>query len=96
MAHTEGPCACAKRWPKEPGSALMTKLMSPCECSVTFLLRCRATTGKPEPLEQAAQQLRIGRGVFDELESVGTHGFENGVLGIVEFGPSLASGSKLI
>ena len=28
---------------------------------------------KPEPLEQAAQQLRVGRGVFDELESVGTH-----------------------
>src|SRR5678815_3595337 len=47
MAHTEGPCACAKRWPKESGSALMMKLMSPWECSVTFLLRCCATTGKP-------------------------------------------------
>src|SRR4030095_7565450 len=47
MAQTEGPCACANCWPKEPCSAFMTKLMSPCECSVTFLLRCRATTGKP-------------------------------------------------
>src|SRR5688572_23967595 len=47
MAHTDGPCAWANRCPKEPGSALTTKLMSPCECSVTFLLRCRATTGKP-------------------------------------------------
>ena len=26
-----------------------------------------------EPLEQAAQQLGIGRGVFDELEAVGAH-----------------------
>ena len=27
-----------------------------------------------QPLEQRAQQLRIGRGVFDELEAVGAHG----------------------
>ena len=47
MAQTDGPCACANRCPNEPGSALITKLMSPWECSVTFLLRCRATTGKP-------------------------------------------------
>src|SRR5690349_3584980 len=47
MAQTDGPCACAKRCAKESGSALMMKLMSPCECSVTFLLRWWATTGKP-------------------------------------------------
>src|SRR6186713_2407443 len=47
IAQTDGPCAWAKRCPKEPGSALMTKLMSPCECRVTFLLRCCATTGNP-------------------------------------------------
>src|ERR1700754_3091515 len=47
IAHTDGPCAAANRWPKEYGSALMMKLMSPWECSVTFLLRWRAVTGKP-------------------------------------------------
>ena len=30
--------------------------------------------GETEPLEQRAQQLRVGRGVFDELESVRAHG----------------------
>ncbi len=47
MAQADGPCCWAKRWPKLPGSALMMKLMSPCLCSVTFLLRWRAATGKP-------------------------------------------------
>ncbi len=32
--------------------------------------------GKPEPLEQVAQQLGIGRGVFDELEAVRPHGID--------------------
>src|SRR5687768_13119548 len=47
IAQAEGPCSRAKCWPKLSGSALMMKLMSPCRCSVTFLLRCRAVTGKP-------------------------------------------------
>src|SRR5688572_11281418 len=47
IAQAEGPCARANCWPKPPGSALMTKLMSPWRCSVTFLLRWRAATGKP-------------------------------------------------
>ncbi len=34
---------------------------------------------KAQPLEQRAQQLRIGRGVFDELEAVGAHGVADGV-----------------
>ena len=34
--------------------------------------------GKPQALEQAAQQLRVGRGVFDELEAVGAHGIGQG------------------
>ena len=77
MAQTEGPCAWANFCPNEAGSALMTKLMSPWLCSVTFLLRWRATTGKPEAFEQTAQQLRVRGGVFDELESVGTHGIQS-------------------
>src|SRR6185503_18404507 len=47
IAHADGPCSRAKCWPKLSGSALMMKLMSPCLCNVTFLLRCRAVTGKP-------------------------------------------------
>ena len=71
IAQADGPCACAKRWPKLSGSALMMKLMSPCRCSVTFLLRWRATTGNPICGEQGAQLLRFRSRVFDELETVG-------------------------
>src|SRR5262245_3796874 len=47
MAQAEGPCARANCWPNPRGSALITKLMSPWRCSVTFLLRWRALTGNP-------------------------------------------------
>ena len=47
MAQADGPCARANPCAKEAGSALMMKLISPWRCSVTFLERCRATTGKP-------------------------------------------------
>src|SRR5262245_59149578 len=47
IAQADGPCSRAKRCAKLFGSALMMKLMSPCRCRVTFLLRCRAVTGKP-------------------------------------------------
>src|SRR3954468_3202157 len=67
MAHTEGPCFSAKRWPKEPGSALMTKLMSPWECRVTFLLRCWATTGNPSRSNRLRS--RVGSGAVYSTNS---------------------------
>src|SRR6266436_2257762 len=47
MAQADGPCARAKDCAKDCASALMMKLISPWRCSVTFLARWRATTGKP-------------------------------------------------
>src|SRR5688572_6177003 len=47
MAQAEGPCLRAKDCAKEPGSALIRKLISPCACRVTFFERWRATTGNP-------------------------------------------------
>ena len=40
---------------------------------------------EPQPLEQAAQQLRVGGGVFDEFESISTHRVrKTGVPGLSE------------
>src|SRR5215831_5188606 len=47
IAHADGPCSRAKFCATLCGSALMMKLISPCACSVTFLLRCRARAGNP-------------------------------------------------
>jgi hypothetical protein len=73
MAQAEGPCARAKPCANESASALMMKLMSPCACRVTFFERWRATTGNPNRSNSVAQRLRVGSGILDELEAVGSH-----------------------
>ena len=72
IAQAEGPCSCAKRWPKPSGSALMMKLMSPC-VQRDVLGAMAGHHREAHALEQRAQQDRIGRGVLDELEAVGAH-----------------------
>ena len=73
IAQAEGPCARAKRWPKPPGSALMTKLMSPCAVQRHVLAAMPRRHRETHAGEQPAQLLRIGRGVLDEFESVRAH-----------------------
>ena len=47
--------------------------MSPCAMQRDVLRAMARHHGKAEPLEQRAQQFRIRRRVFDELEPVGAH-----------------------
>ena len=73
MAQAEGPC-CARERLRE-----RIRLRVDDEVDVALPMQrdvLRAVTRhdrKPEPLEQRAQQVRIRRGVLDELESIRAH-----------------------
>ncbi len=74
MAHTDGPVRLRELLAERIRLGIDDEIDVALRMQGHVLAAMPGDHGKSQPLEQAAQQLRIGRGVFDELEAVGAHG----------------------